>query len=362
MIFRRIYLTFLASLSYCLSFASYDGRLADDPYHRSPTWLYVIIIIAVVYAVVKGFTCKDNKGANVTRKKSETKPKPVTKVYQETGRYWDECPSCKGSGWIGGKEVFYLVAPPETVCCDKCKGYGHQLTPEAELLHADYCKQCDEEQTQLRNLLIQKDKERAEEKKRLSEERWQRKKQAIADIKSAGRSVLKEEEYLKQLEELRAKRKELDKKIMAMLDTESLCTSCQNEKPKNDCPICRGSGHILTAEANKQMDVLLELSVTIKQLWSDCRALYPHDTDSMFHFSSIENIISLSSGTQKNKPPKSTLMRERIVKLLENEPYCFHCMAAGHLRVRLDYVTKKAYEQVACPRCKGQGRLYYNDN
>lgn len=55
-------------------------------------------------------------------------------------------------------------------------------------------------------------------------------------------------------------------------------------------------------------------------------------------------------------------MRERIVKLLENEPYCFHCMAAGHLRVRLDYATKKAYEQVACPRCKGQGRFYYNDN
>lgn len=362
MIFRRIYITIIASLSCCLSFASYDGRLADDPYHKSPTWLYIFLIIAIVCAIVKGFTSKDNKGANATRKKTETKPKPVTKVYQETGRYWDECPSCKGSGWIGGKEVFYLVAPPETVCCDKCKGYGHQLTPEAELLHAEYCKQCDEEQTKERNLRIQKEKERAEEKKRLSEERWQRKQQAIANIKSASRSVLKEDEYLKQIEELRAKRKALGKKMMAMLEIEPLCTSCQNEKPIKDCPICRGTGHILTEEANRQMDIWLELLTATKQLYNDSRALYPQDTDSEFHSSYIDNLISLSSGTQNNNPPKSTLIRERVVKLLENEPYCLNCMAAGHLKVRTDSYTKRAYAQVACSRCKGRGRLYYNDN
>ena len=98
---RLVIITIILLASHIMAYASYDGRLADNPYHKSPTWLYVIIIIAVVYAVVKGFTSKDNKGANVTRKKSETKPKHVTKVYQETGRYWDECPSCKGSGWIG---------------------------------------------------------------------------------------------------------------------------------------------------------------------------------------------------------------------------------------------------------------------
>ena len=150
---------------------------------------------------------------------------------------------------------------------------------------------------------------------------------------------------------------------MAMLETEPICTSCQNEKPEIDCPVCRGTGHIPTIEANKQIDILLELFAKTKQLWSDYRALYPQDNDFGFHFSSVENLINRFSGTSQNiEPPKSTLMRDRIVKLLENEPYCLHCMAAGHLRVILDRATNKAYEQVACPRCKGQGHLYYNEN
>lgn len=360
MISRRIYLTIIASLSSCLSFASYDGRLADDPYHKSPTGVYIILIIAIVCAIVKGVPSKNNKSADMIRKKSETKSKPVTKVYQETGRYWDECPSCKGSGWIEGKEISYLFAPLETVCCDQCKGYGHQLTLEAEFLHAEYRKQYDEEQTKERNLRIQKEKVRLEEKKRVSEERRQRKQQAIANIKSAGRSVLKEDEYLKQIEKLRAKRKEIGKKIMSILDTEPLCTSCQNKKPIKDCPICRGTGHIVTEEANRQIDIWLELLIVTKQLYSDFQALYPQDTDSRFHISSIENLKSLFDRTQNNKPPKSILMREKIVKLLENEPYCPHCMGFGYLKVILDHATNKAYEQIACCRCNGCGRLYYN--
>lgn len=218
--------------SHIMAYASYDGRLADNPYHKSPTWLYVIIIIAVVCAILKGLTSKNNKGADVTRKRSETKSNPVTKVYQETGRFWDECPYCKGSGWIDGKEISYLVAPPKTVCCDQCKGYGHQLTPEAERLHAEYCKQCNEEQTERRKLFNQREKERAEKQKKLSNERWNRKQKAIADIRSAGRSVLKEDEYLKQLEDLRVKRKELGKEIMDMLKGEPLCPSCQDGNKK----------------------------------------------------------------------------------------------------------------------------------
>ncbi len=362
MTFRRLYLTIVAMLSSYASFASYDGRLADDPYHRSPTWLYLIIVIAIVGSIVKGLGNKYSKNKNIAKKTFTLQLNPKQKHYEQSGKYWDECPSCKGRGWCDGKEISYLIAPPETVCCDQCKGYGHQLTPEAERLHAEYSKQYDEEQTKERNLRIQKEKERAEEKKRLSEERWQRKQQAITNIKSAGRSVLKEVEYLKQLEGLRAKRKELGEKIMAMLDTEPLCTSCQNEKPIKDCPICRGTGHILTEEANKQMDIWLELLTTTKQLYSDFRALYPQDTDSGFHSSYIDNLISLCSGRQNNNPPKSSLIRERIVKLLKNEPYCLHCMAVGHLKVRTDYDTKKAYAQVACSRCKGRGRLYYNDN
>ena len=360
MIYRRIFLTIISSLSYCLSFASYDGRLADDPYHKSPTWLYAIIFIVIVYGIVKALSNKRSKSTNNSKRKTEKRPKNTAKVYQETGLYWDECPVCKGNKWIEGKEISYLVAPPETVCCDQCKGYGHQLSPEAELLHAEYCKQYNEEQTIARRLRIQKEKKREEEKKRLSEESWKKKQQAVADIKSAGRSVLKEDEYLSQLDELRAKRKELGKQIMAMLEAEPLCTSCQEGTLQKDCPICRGTGHIPTIEANKQIDKLLELSNKIKQLWCDCRALYPHDLNSGFTISSIENLINQFSDTQKINPPKSTLIRNRIVELLK-DPYCLHCMAAGHLRVIKDNATNKAYEQIPCPRCKGQGKLYYND-
>lgn len=358
---RLVIITMILLASHIMAYASYDGRLADDPYHESPTWLYVVLFIAIVCGIVKALSNKKNKSSNISKTKTDKQPKTSTKVYQETGRYWDECPSCKGSGWIDGKEISYLFAPPGTVCCDQCNGYGHQLTPEAELLHAEYCKQYNEEQTKLRNLRIQKEKKREEEKKRLSEESWKKKQQAVADIKSAGRSVLKEDEYLNQLDELRAKRKELGKQIMAMLEAEPLCTSCQEGTLQKDCPICRGSGHIPTIEANKQIDKLLELSNKIKQLWCDCRALYPHDLNTGFTISSIENFINLFSDTQKNNPPKSTLIRNRIVELLKDEPYCLHCMAAGHLRVIKDNATNKAYEQIPCPRCKGQGRLYYND-
>lgn len=76
--------------------------------------------------------------------------------------------------------------------------------------------------------------------------------------------------------------------------------------------------------------------------------------------SSVESLVNMFAGPEKNNPPKSALMRERIVELLKDEPYCHHCMATVQLRVITDYATNKAYEQVACPRCKGQGRLYYN--
>ena len=359
--YNRVILLILCIVNTLNIFAVYDGRLADDPYHKSPILLYIIIIIAIVGAVVKGFASKNNKGAGTIRKKTATKSKPVSKIYQETGMFWDECPSCKGSGWVDGKEVSYLVTPPETICCDQCKGYGRQLTHEAELLHAEYCKQFDEEQTKLWNLLSQINRESAEERKKIDADRWLKKQQAISQIKSAGRSVLKEDEYLEQLDELRPKRRELAKKIMAMLETEPLCTSCQDEKPIKDCPICRGTGHILTAEANELMDVFSELVTTIKQLWSDLRALYLPDTDSSIHISDRRNFLRLSAGAKNDDPPKSTLIRNRILQLLIHEPICPHCMGAGHRRVILDFATNKAYEQVVCPRCKGHGRLYYNN-
>lgn len=361
MIYQRLLLAIFFLMSYCLSYASYDGRLADDPYHESPTWLYVVLFIVIVCAVVKAVSIIGGRSTNISKSKTDKQQKTTAKVYRGTGRYWDECPSCKGSGWIGGKEISYIVAPPETVCCEQCKGYGHQMTPEAELLHVEYCKQCNQEQTEERRLRIHKEKEQAEKQRKLSEERWKKKQLAIADIRSAGRSILKEDEYLKQIEELRTKRKELGKKAMDRLDGEPLCTSCQDGIIKKDCSVCRGTGHIPSGEANNQIDEVLALSSTIKQLWSDYLALYPQNLEAGIHITSVESLVNMFSGKRKNNPPKSSLIRERIVELLKDEPYCLHCLAAGHLKVTIDYATNKAYEQIACPHCKGKGKLYYND-
>lgn len=49
---RGVIITILAS--HILAYASYDGRLADNPYHKYPTWLYVIILIFISYVLYKG--------------------------------------------------------------------------------------------------------------------------------------------------------------------------------------------------------------------------------------------------------------------------------------------------------------------
>ncbi|MDE6460703.1 MAG: hypothetical protein K2K52_07755 [Paramuribaculum sp.] len=309
--------------------------------------------------MVKGIYSLIKKHNFPPRKDYERLNKEI-KTYQTSGRYWDECPYCHGTGFTKGKEISYLAFPPEKVCCDQCKGYGHRLTPEAERLHDEYCKQYNEEQREARILRDKIEKEREEERKKISEEKWNKKRQVISDIKSAGRSVLKENEYLSQLDILRDKRKELVRKIMSDIEKEPICTSCHIGKIRKDCSVCRGTGHIPTIEANKLIDKVLELSKAIKQLWSDYRALYPQDEDAGIRISSIVALTNLWSDTKRINPPKSALMRSRIVELLKEEPYCQHCLATGYLGVIVNEVTKKAYEQVICNRCNGSGKLYYN--
>ena len=79
MIYRRIFLTIITSLSYCLSFASYDGRLADDLYHKSPTWLYLVIFIAVVCGIVKAISKKKGNYTNVQKSKAKKYKKTLLK-------------------------------------------------------------------------------------------------------------------------------------------------------------------------------------------------------------------------------------------------------------------------------------------
>lgn len=356
-------LRFLTSIIFIansiLAFAEYDGRLADDPYHKSPTWLYILIVGGIIYVIVKGLSnnSKSKRVNKSTRQNHQKTPDISHKKYRQYGRYWEECPSCKGKGWIDGKEVWYLVSPPENICCEKCKGYGHQLTTEAERLHDEYLAQYNKEQAEVRREREQREKQHEEEQRKINEERWQKKQEAIENIKAAGRKVLKEDEYTKQLEELRAKRKELVANVTSMLKDEPICPTCQNTETKKNCPDCRGTGHVLSDVSKPQIDTIFELTSAIRQLSADYLALY--NREPQIPLSLIEHFIGQNSSSISSMP-QSTLMRNRIVELLKDEPYCRHCMAAGHLKVEKDYSTNKAYEQVACSRCNGSGRLYYD--
>ena len=342
-----------------IGYAAYDGRLPDDPYRRSPVWIYVLIAIVILYSMVKGVYSLIKKHNFLLRKDDESLNKEI-KTYQASGRYWDECPYCHGTGFTKGKEISYLAFPPEKVSCDQCKGYGHRLTPEAERLHNEYCKQYNEEEREARILRDKVEKEREEERKKLSEENWNKKRQVISDIKSAGRSVLKENEYLRLLDELRDQRKELVRKIMSDIEREPLCTSCPNGNIQKDCPVCRGTGHIPTIEANNLIDKVFELSTTIKQLWGEYRVLYQQNEDASRHITSLESLTSLLFDAEQINLPQSTLIRDEIIEMLKEEPYCEYCKATGYLGVTVNEVTKKAYEQVSCCNCNGSGKLYYN--
>lgn len=347
-----------------LAFAEYDGRLADDPYHKSPTWLYIIIIIGIIYAILKG-VCNNSKSEKTNKSTIQNCRKTAEstshKQYNQYGRYWEDCPSCKGRGWVDGKEVWYLVSPPESVCCDKCKGYGRQLTPEAEHLHAEYIEQYNKEQVEKQRDRDQRQKQREEEQRRIREERWQKKQQAITNIKAAGRKVLKEEEYTTQLVELRSTRKDLIATVMSMLKNEPICPICQNKESRKYCSDCRGTGHILTDSTLQYIDEGDEILARIKQLRLDYNAIYQPVIDASISSWSLNNFVSnLFPENQSINVPKSTTLKNRIIELLKEEPYCYHCMAAGHLKVRKDYSTDKAYEQVVCTRCNGSGRLHYD--
>lgn len=59
---NRILTTILLGLFIPIyTFAEYDGRMADDPYHKSPTWIYILLVVglfALIGKLAKGGTHK----------------------------------------------------------------------------------------------------------------------------------------------------------------------------------------------------------------------------------------------------------------------------------------------------------------
>lgn len=225
-------LNILSSLSLL---AAYDGRLADNPYHKSAIWIYILIIVGVLTLIGKWA-----KRGNGKRKSSTPTPPITSKInYKDTGLYWKICPTCKGRGYVDGKQSFKFPSTPDTislgrVVCDKCKGFCHELNPEAISLYG-----------------------------------------------------------------------ELER---------------QEQKESENC-------------AQKRLN----------------------DPES----AKIEALLSLWGATNDNTVLHSVSLRDRIKLLVENEPYCFNCMAKGYVEIWQDK-NGNAYERVGCPNCHGQGKIFHD--
>lgn len=107
-----------------LTYAAYDGRLADDPYHRpitsSPFFNISLIIggiVAVWMLIGKLWNDYDEK------KKGDSSEKEASKINWDN--YYNEheirvCPKCNGT---------YILEVPEYDCPD-CRGTGQIMTDE----------------------------------------------------------------------------------------------------------------------------------------------------------------------------------------------------------------------------------------
>ena len=105
-------------------YATYDGRLADDPYHRSITsspFFNILLIIGGIVAVwlliEKLRIDYDKKRKNKTIEK-EASNFNLNKNYHEKEKR--VCPKCNGK---------YIITVPEYDCPD-CRGTGQIMTEE----------------------------------------------------------------------------------------------------------------------------------------------------------------------------------------------------------------------------------------
>ena len=119
---NRILTTILLGIFIPLyAFAGYDGRLADDPYHKSPTWLYILLVVGLFALIGK----LANVGIRKKAKRKLTPPLSPKTIYKDSGRYWTICSECNGTGYVNGKESYVFSRNPYAISlgkvgCDKC--------------------------------------------------------------------------------------------------------------------------------------------------------------------------------------------------------------------------------------------------
>lgn len=139
--------------------------------------------------------------------KSSISPMPI---YKDSGRYWTTCPECNGIGYVNGKQSFAYTVNSFTsswgrVVCDKCKGFGHELTPEALKLYKELAIEEQKEAKALRDRLEQSRKG----KEKIEKERSEKLYEAKCKILQEGRRVYEAQYYLDEMTKLRNRRKEI---------------------------------------------------------------------------------------------------------------------------------------------------------
>ena len=349
---NRILTTILLGLFIPIyTFAEYDGRMADDPYHKSPTWIYILLVVglfALIGKLAKG-------GTHKKARRSQGPPLSPKTIYKSSGRYWTTCPECNGTGYVDGKESYVFPKNPYTislgkVVCDKCKGFCHKLTPEASDLYKELSIEEQKEGKAARDRLEQTKKE----KEKFEKERSDKLYEVRCKIVREGRKVHEQQYYIDELEKLRNRRMEIVNRIKEISKSQPICPSCNGLN--SDCFDCHGIGHIFNEALTKAYEEFLQYRSERTLIYTDYMALYGNDSISI-------NKIALSPfilpDNAHHVSPKTEIIRNRIRNLVKEESLCLNCMAKGYVEVWMDK-NGKAYERIGCPKCHGQGKLYYD--
>ena len=232
-------------------------------------------------------------------------------------------PSTIFSGHTCAYTVNSFTSSLGRVVCDKCKGFGHELTSEALELYKELAIEEQKETKALRDRLEQSRKEKEKIEKEHSEKLYEAKCKVLQERKR----VYEAQYYVDEMNKLRNHRKEILSGIREVSKTQPICSACKGLD--KDCPVCHGIGYTINEELANLYEEWLKYRAESKQFHDDYVALYG-DKSALKYYNSIPSLIS--STNTPPVPSTSDIIRSRIKDLVKDKPFCLHC--TGNCRTR----------------------------